>query len=145
MISNEPGRERFINIPQTCERPYRSCIIQMANQNVPFCAEWADKEVTPTRLQGFCSVGLVDVVSSPESPRGVRGIRVHTFPSTHVPVGPMQRVAFSIFSHSWQTASLLTFRSWFMFSSRCVGSARLHGGWVGVCSVPTKVYQLLAW
>lgn len=39
--------------PETCERHYRSRIIPTANQNVPFCAVRADKEVTPTRLQGF--------------------------------------------------------------------------------------------
>lgn len=131
--------------PGTCERHYRSRIIPTANQNVPFCAERADKEVTPTRLQGFllsraviANAGRCRLLAGVFQRHEGASLAALVLPAA-VPIGPMQHAAFSIFSHPRQTAGLLTPCSCFMFNSRCASS---WGG--GDCLVPTKVYQLLA-
>lgn len=65
------------------------------------------------------------------------------FPSA-VPVGPLQHVAFSIFSHSWQTGGFLTLPSWFMYNSRCISSVWLNRE--QRCKLlSAQVYQSLAW
>lgn len=120
--------------PETCERHYRSRIIPTANQNVPFCAEWADKEVTPTRLQGFLLSRAV--IANTDRCRLLAGVfqRREGRPWLHLSfqpqsqLAPMQHAAFSIFSHPRQTAGLLTLCSCFMFNSRCASSWGMGGG-----------------
>lgn len=60
----------------------------------------------------------------------------------YVPVGPMQRVPFSIFPYSLQ-AGLLTLCFCFMYKSRCVGSGGLNGE-QQYKLLSAEVYQSLA-